>query len=305
MSRFIRLSDVMDEGSPDFGDEAPDTVPAPPTGDEFWRAPSGYMYSHRETAWDAINEMTQDGSNEDFMEQALASGLPLQQIPANECVWVARSRGEVEHYNRDENGQPSPDIYSFRPESYKVIIPDDGDGGMYIWTPGMGSQASTRPSRFIRLAARNLSRQRAQDVLLQSRYDKALADGVPTDDPLMQELRARIHGRKLDTREQGVMTFPETDEPWAGETNPVVAGRMRHQYILSINNKLNTLGGRMSSEERGNVDRLNGIILTSTDPKAVSQAYAEVEGLMRELPNRPEPEPYTPRFVRPVPTSMT
>ena len=119
----------------------------------FWRSPSGYSHPSRTTALDLLREMT-EGGNEDFLEMAEASGLPLDRIPANETVWVARDRASAESYNRDYDedygededgftGPPNPDIYSLDLDEseYRVIIPDDGDGGMWIWTPGVVSQS--------------------------------------------------------------------------------------------------------------------------------------------------------------------
>lgn len=150
-------------------------------------------------------------------------------------------------------------------------------------------------NRFIRLAARNLSRQRAQDVILQGRYDDALDRRGP-DDPFVQELRARIIERKLNTREQGVMTFPETEEPWAAETNPAAGNRMRLEYVRGVNARLGELGSKMSWEERGLIDRLNDLILRETDPHRVSEAHTKLEGMLQEIEGRPEPPPVEPRF---------
>lgn len=112
-------------------------------GEVFWRSPGGYWHPSGTTAWDMIVQMTKDGHNDDFLDAALASGLPLGEIPADECVWVTRSRADAEWYNRgdaEDHDAVNPEIYSFRVEGYEIIIPDDGDSGLLIWTPGIRSQ---------------------------------------------------------------------------------------------------------------------------------------------------------------------
>ena len=273
---------------------SPQPQPPPEPGAAFWRSPSGYRHPSNMTAMDVLNEMTEDGRNDDFMEQALASGLPLDQIPANETVWVARTREQAETYNRDYDedydedddyqGPPNEDLYSFTPEDYKVIIPDDGDGGMWIWTPGMESQAATKMK--IRTAQKR--RRTKGDILLQGMYDYYVAN-YPADHPKVVELRQRVIQRGLDTREQGTLGFPDGDEPWVGENNISLIAQRKVDYIRQVNDRLQSSGGRFSYDERVPVEMLAQKLLSVTDPDLSREIYHQIENKLAELESRPAP----------------
>jgi hypothetical protein len=151
-------------------------------------------------------------------------------------------------------------------------------------------------SRFIRLSARNAPRQYARRMLLQARYDEAL-DRLGPNDPLVQELRARIEQMNLDTRGQEMFDLSDPSEPWAGEQNPATAARMRLDYVRSINERLSAVGrGKVTLDEIRKINELNNEVLMGVRPDEISSAYVELEEMLGEIENRTEPVPFEPLY---------
>ena len=101
--------------------------------DDFWRSPSGYVHDNGMTALDVVKFEAEEHGNQHVLDQALSSGEPLDQIPANEVAWVTKNFEDAERYYGDAK--------QISTENHKVLVADDGDGGMLIWTPGKTSHS--------------------------------------------------------------------------------------------------------------------------------------------------------------------
>lgn len=109
---------------------------------QAWRADSGFSHSKDTKASDVIKFESEENGNEDVAQMAAEAGIDLSNRSAKDLIWVTREKKDAQRYGQAEEFA--------LPEGTRVIVPDDGDGGMLVLLPDTSTQKiDEKPDRII------------------------------------------------------------------------------------------------------------------------------------------------------------